>query len=356
MNLKSNASTKHTEKQPLQLQPVHTPISVFSSTKWVRSAVSGTCWDIHSSCDNPDSWEGWHWGATHAWGYYWKLGISDNFDMLEEAMKHTELLVFWGVDPNTSAGGYNGQDGTRWRWWCKELGMKMVFIDPWGNFTATPGATNGSHHILLPTVLWLKPSPGSGLLKIPTTTGLLKIKPRVLKILKSIFLVKKKGGFPKTPEWAAEKCGINARDIYALAREWAAKKTMLCTASIYGVSGACRQPYATEWARLMVFLLAMKGLGKDGCNTWGGASMAPPMDMSFRFFGYSDNGWDTFGIVANESAKNTVPQKTYRLLLPECIMNEKTEWIGEGFCGNSLDQQRTKTCLSASERRGWCSH
>jgi trimethylamine-N-oxide reductase (cytochrome c) len=19
--------------------------------------------------DNPDSWEGWHWGAVHAWGY-----------------------------------------------------------------------------------------------------------------------------------------------------------------------------------------------------------------------------------------------------------------------------------------------
>ena len=55
-------------------------------------------------------------------------------------MKHTELLVMWGVDPNTSAGGYNGQDGCRWRWWCKELGMKMVFIDPWCNFTAATWA------------------------------------------------------------------------------------------------------------------------------------------------------------------------------------------------------------------------
>ena len=86
--------------------------------------------------DNPDSWEGWHWGATHAWGYYWKLGISDNFDMLEEALKYTDMLLFWGVDPNTSAGGYNGQDGCRWRWWCKELGMEMIFIDPWCNYTA----------------------------------------------------------------------------------------------------------------------------------------------------------------------------------------------------------------------------
>ena len=292
--------------------------------------------------DNPDSWEGWHWGATHAWGYYWKLGISDNFDMLEEAMKYSELLVMWGVDPNTSAGGYNGQDGCRWRLWCKELGMKMVFIDPWCNYTA---ATWGDK--------WLAPYPATDgamaeaiawvwITEDTYDHAFIQNKTLGFEQFKKHILGDEENGFPRTPEWAARECGVPARDIYALAREWAVKKTMLCTGSIYGVSGACRQPYATEWARLMVFLLAMRGLGADGCNSWGGASMAPPMDMSFRFFGYSDNGWDTFGIVANETAQNTVRQKTYRILLPECVMNEKTEWIGEGFCGNSLEQQLTK--------------
>ena len=37
--------------------------------------------------DNPDSWEGWHWGAVHAWGYYWKLGHCDNFDILAGCFK-----------------------------------------------------------------------------------------------------------------------------------------------------------------------------------------------------------------------------------------------------------------------------
>ncbi len=23
--------------------------------------------------DNPDSWEGWHWGATHTYGFFWRL-------------------------------------------------------------------------------------------------------------------------------------------------------------------------------------------------------------------------------------------------------------------------------------------
>ena len=305
--------------------------------------------------DNPDSWEGWHWGATHAWGYYWKLGISDNFGMLEEALKHTELLVMWGVDPNTSAGGYNGQDGCRWRLWCKELGMKMVFIDPWCNFTAGPWADK-----------WIAPYPATDgamaeaiawvwITEDTYDHRFIENKTIGFEEFKKHILGEEEGGFPRTPEWAAGVCGVKARDIYALAHEWARKKTMLCTGSIYGVSGACRQPFGTEWARLMVFLLAMRGLGADGCNTWGGASMAPPMDMDFRMFGYSDNGWDAFGIVADKSffpVGNSVRQKTYRLLLPECVMNEKTEWLGEGFCGNSLEQQLTRQVCPLPKEEG----
>ncbi len=75
--------------------------------------------------DNPDSWEGWHWGAVNAWGYYWKLGHCDNFDMLADALQNTEQVIMWSVDPNgTSAVGYNGQDNTIWRQWIKELGIK----------------------------------------------------------------------------------------------------------------------------------------------------------------------------------------------------------------------------------------
>ena len=34
--------------------------------------------------DNPDSWEGFHWGTPHTYGYYWRLGGPEPFDMLDD--------------------------------------------------------------------------------------------------------------------------------------------------------------------------------------------------------------------------------------------------------------------------------
>jgi trimethylamine-N-oxide reductase (cytochrome c) len=49
-----------------------------------------------------------------------------------------------------------------------------------------------------------------------------------------------------------------------------------------GESGACRQAYGTEWARLMVLLQAMQGLGKPGVNVWG-TTMGTPYNAEFNF-------------------------------------------------------------------------
>jgi len=288
--------------------------------------------------DNPDSWEGWHWGATHSWGYYWNLGVIKNFDLLEDALQNTEMIVFWSVDPNTTAGGYWGQESARWRFWLKELGVEMVFIDPWCNYTAAVLADKwlaprpGTDSALAEAIayLWITEGTYDKFFVEKRTIGFEDFRKHILG---------EEDGIPRTPEWAAEISGVPASDIKALAREWARKRTMLACGAMVGQGGACRQAYAHEWARLMVLLITMQGIGKPGVNIWGGAAMGAPLDWRFEFPGYSSGGWDVFSIVGKKRAENKVTQRIYRLMLPEAILNPPVHWLGEGFCGESIEQQ-----------------
>ncbi len=91
---------------------------------------------VHTA-HNPDSWEGWHWGAMPMWGNSHRLGIPEQYDLLEDALKHTEMIVFWSSDPESTGGGiYSAFESTSRRYWMKELGIKMVFVDPYYNPTA----------------------------------------------------------------------------------------------------------------------------------------------------------------------------------------------------------------------------
>src|SRR4030043_121798 len=43
--------------------------------------------------------------------------------------------------------------------------------------------------------------------------------------------------------------------------------------------------------------------------------------------------------LAKKPADNAVTQRIYRLLLPEAVLSPPICWLGEGFCGSSLEQQ-----------------
>ena len=53
-------------------------------------------------------------------------------------MKNTDLLVFWSHDPDSTKGGYAAQESAIWRVWLKEMGKKMIFIDPFCNYYGRP--------------------------------------------------------------------------------------------------------------------------------------------------------------------------------------------------------------------------
>lgn len=291
--------------------------------------------------DNTDSWEGWHWGATHTYGFYWRLGMPEQFDLLEDVLKNTEMVVFWSNDPDTTRGTYSGQESAIWRQWLKEKGIKTVFIDPFYNYTNA--AMDGT---------WLPPRPGSdtalamAIAYVWISEGTYDKEYVADKTLgfdefKDYILGLSDQGRAKTPEWAERESGIPARKIRTLAREWASHRTSLSSGCRGGEGGACRTAYGTEWARMMVCLQAMQGLGKPGVSIWGG-TMGAPADSNTWFPGYAEprGQMGKSGVAKNKlSLTNPTRQRLFRLTLPEAFLTGKESFIGEGFCGQSLEQQ-----------------
>ena len=284
--------------------------------------------------DNPDSWEGWHWGATHTYGFYWKLGMPEPYDLLEDALKNTDLIVYWGNDPDTTRGDYGGQESVVWRLWLRELGKKQIFIDPFCNYTAAiladkwiaPRPGTDAAMAMAIAYVWLEEGTYDKDYLDSHTVGFEQFKRHIMG---------EDDGVPKSPGWAEEITGVEGRTIKALAREWASKRTMLSSGTRGGMSSACRQAYSTEWARLMVLLQAMQGLGKPGVNIWG-VTTGPPFNATLEFPGYTDGVMNKF---AKKPAVNPVTQRIYRLLVPDAILNPPIHWMGESFCGKSLEQQ-----------------
>ncbi len=287
--------------------------------------------------DNPDSWEGWHWGATHAYGFYWRLGMPEEYDLLEDALKNTDLVIHWGNDPDSTRGVYGGQESASWRLWLRKLGIKQVFIDPFCNYTAAilgdkwiaprPGTDSAMAEAI--AYVWLKNDSYDKNYIATRTQGFEEFKRHILG---------EEDGIPRTPEWAEKISGVPARLISSLAKLWASKRTMLAAGTRGGESGACRQAYATEWPRLMIFLQAMQGLGKPGVNIWG-TTMGVPFSPIPLFPGYSDGGISKMG---KTPIVNPVKQRIPRLLTPKAILDPPIKWMGEGFCGNSIEQQFNK--------------
>ena len=48
---------------------------------------------------NPDSWEGWYWGAVHHWGYTLRVGQSETYGTVEDCLQNCDMIVSWAADP-----------------------------------------------------------------------------------------------------------------------------------------------------------------------------------------------------------------------------------------------------------------
>ena len=175
---------------------------------------------------NPDSWEGWAWGAKHAWGMEPVGQMVPAANLMPDIAENTELLLFWGCDPETTPWGFNGQMASRLCYWFTELGIKCIYICPDLNYGAAVHAdkwipimpnTDAALQLAIAYV-WITEGTYDKEYVATHTFGFEKFEEYVLG---------KEDGIPKTPEWAAGITGIPAGTIKALARIWASKRTTI---------------------------------------------------------------------------------------------------------------------------------
>jgi len=302
----------------------------------------GTTYVTH----NPDSWEGWYWGAMHHWGNSLRLGMPDGYGTVEDCLKHCEMIVFWSSDPEATHGIYAAQEGTVRRRWAKELGIKCVHIDPYFNHTAqfmggkwlSPRPAEGNAMSLAIAYVWITEDTYDKHFVENRTTGFEQWRDYVLG---------KEDGIAKTPEWQEEETKVPARVLRALAREWAKRKTYLSCGGRSGFGSACRSATGIEWARSMVYLAAMQGIGKPGVNI-GNLQTGTPVSTRFFFPGYAEGGLSGdlvgSGLAQNMYQRmpqtvtmNTVTQTVPRLQIPEAIMEGKA--LGYPMDGKTVEAQ-----------------
>jgi len=280
---------------------------------------------------NTDSWEGWWWGAKHAWGMEPLGQMSPLNNVMLDMAENTDLILFWGCDPETTPWGWQAQTASRLCYWFSELGIKQTYVCPDANYGTV---VHGDQWIPI------KPNTDAAL-QLAIAYQWFKNGTYDKKYLEThahgvdefeAYVMGEEDGVPKTPEWASPITGVPARTIKALADEWASKRVSIAHSN---GGGFIRGPYATEPARLEVLLLAMQGLGKPGAHQvkmfeWGWLGpevlldlekMAMPRAKAIPTVGAALRGWSVFP-GSLQFPKQIIP----KTLVPDAILNPPLKW------------------------------
>ena len=108
---------------------IHT---IHGSANKLLELLGGYTWQIR----NMDSWEGWSLGAKHVWGMEPLGEMTHAGNIMPDIAENSDMLLFWGCDPETTPWGFNGQQASRLCYWFTELGIKQVYVCPEVNYGA----------------------------------------------------------------------------------------------------------------------------------------------------------------------------------------------------------------------------
>lgn len=209
---------------------------------------------------NPDSWEGYYWGAKHVWGFDNSLGEPIQDAVWDDVLEHTEMVIFSGNDPEATGLGMSGSIALEMIDWLKQAGIKIVAISPDLNHAAAAHADK-----------WipLKPNTDAALYLALAYVWIVEgrydkdyVKTHTVDFdTFQRYVTGEDDGIAKTPAWAEKITGVPTHTIRALAREWASKRTSL---SVYFGGPKVRGTLSHLAGRLEAYVLAMQGIGRPG--------------------------------------------------------------------------------------------
>jgi molybdopterin guanine dinucleotide-containing S/N-oxide reductase-like protein len=303
---------------------------------------------------NPDSWEGYYWGAMHVWGTGRRGHVQPALNLGKDITENCDMLLFWGCDPETTPWGFPGQLPSLMCYFWSEIGIKQVYICPELNYGAAvhadkwiPVLPNTDAALQLAIVYtWIKEGTYDKDYVATHTVGLDKV---------ADYVLGKEDGIPKTPEWASPKCGVPEWTIKALAREFAAKRTTI--AHHFG-GGYIRGPYSTEPARLEAVLLGMQGLGKPGVQStnihlgWTPRANIPPAATTPQTMMAQTEPGDRIRRTHCASHTNVSKQAIPKTLIEEAILNPPITFWGRGTITAEVEDQFVKYTYPLPKEEG----
>lgn len=277
---------------------------------------------------NPDSWEGYYWGAKHVWGFDHTLGEPYQDAVWDDVLESAEMVIFSGNDPEATGLGMSGSSALEMPKWLKRAGIKIIAISPDLNYAAAVHAdkwiplkpnTDAALYFAVAHTWIAEGTYDKDYIKTHTT-GFDEFKSHVLG---------EDDGLEKTPSWAETITGVPAHTIRALAREWAAKKTSL---SVYFGGPKVRGTLSHLATRLEAYVLAMQGIGRPGRQFLRtGAPSFYKKDLAqvprypdVDFHGVAMNPMIEYAIGKGPSSPIFIP----RTLAAEAIQCKSIEWRG----------------------------
>lgn len=288
---------------------------------------------------NPDSWEGYYWGAKHVWGFNETLGEPYQDAVWDDVLNYAEVVIFSGNDPEATGLGMSGSAGVFMPKWLKSAGKKIIAISPDLNYGAAVLAdtwipirpnTDAALYLAI-SYVWIIEDTYAHEYVETRTVGFDEYRKHVLG---------DDDGIPKTPEWAAAITGVPPYLIRALAREWATKRTSL---AVYFGGPKVRGTYSHVAGRLEAYVLAMQGIGLPGrqfLRTGAPSFYRKWLAQVPRYPGVDHHGIAMTPLLEYAIGKGPMsPSFVPRTLASDAILHPPVEWNGNAAAlSSSLDQ------------------